>query len=425
MALFSASSRARFPWRTTWHVLRTRFHEDRLGAAAGSLTFTTVISLVPLLTVGLAIFSAFPVFSRLEATLQKWLLQSLVPDHIARQVSNYLLQFASKAGQIGWVGALFLLLTALAMVLTIDRKLNEIWRVRTPRPLGQRLLVYWASLTLGPLLLAVSLTLSSYAVSASRGWVSAVPGGLWLALNITEFAVVVLGVAALYRYVPNARVRFSHALLGGLLVALGLEGAKNLLGWYLALVPTYSVVYGTFATVPIFLVWIHLVWMIVLLGAVVVACLPTLQEGVERQGGSPGWTLQLALEVLAELHTLQDEPERGLDTGVLLARLRVDPQQLADALAALQALDWVGQLAEEQGRHVLLVRLAHTPLSPLLQHCLLAQTPATQALWHRSHWHQLHVADVLPGADTADTAAAPGADVAPDLHHLGALSPLA
>jgi hypothetical protein len=85
----------------------------------------------------------------------------------------------------------------------------------------------------------------------------------------------------------------------------------------------------------------------------------------------------------------------------------------------------VGQLAEEQGRHVLLVRLAHTPLSPLLQHCLLAQTPATQALWHRSHWHQLQVADVLPGADTADTAAAPGADVAPDLHHLGALSPLA
>jgi len=401
MDFFSASARSHFPWRTTWHAVRTRFHEDRLGAAAGSLTFTTVISLVPLLTVGLAIFSVFPVFSRLEATLQKWLLQSLVPDHIARQVSNYLLQFASKAGQIGWMGALFLLLTALMMVLTIDRKLNEIWRVRTPRPLGQRLLVYWASLTLGPLLLAVSLTLSSYAISASRGWVSAVPGGLWLALNITEFAVVVLGAAALFRYVPNARVRATHALLGGVLVALGLEAAKNLLGWYLALVPTFSLVYGTFATVPIFLVWIHLVWMIVLLGAVVVACLPTLLEGVERQGGSPGWTFQLALEVLGTLHTVQDRPERGWDTDALLARLRVDPQQLTDALVVLQTLDWVGQLAEDQARHVLLVRLQHTPLSPLLRQCLLADTPTTQLLWRSSHWHQLQVADVLPGLDGA------------------------
>ena len=148
--------------------------------------------------------------------------------------------------------------------------------------------------------------------------------------------------------------------------------------------------------------------------------------GRARMWGSLGWAVAtffagLLFNINPQLNFLVASCS-GLVFFILLARLRVDPQQLADALAALQALDWVGQLAEEQGRHVLLVRLAHTPLSPLLQQCLLAQTPATQALWHRSHWHQLQVADVLPGADTA---AAPDADLAPDPHHLGALSPLA
>ena len=116
----------KFPWRNTAMTLRERFGEDRLGVTASSLTFTTTISLVPLFTVALAIFSAFPMFARLQSQLQSWLLKSLVPDNIAQPVLSYLNQFAAKAGQMGWAGALALLVTALALILTIDRKLNDI-----------------------------------------------------------------------------------------------------------------------------------------------------------------------------------------------------------------------------------------------------------------------------------------------------------
>ncbi|MFN3496419.1 MAG: YihY family inner membrane protein, partial [Hydrogenophaga sp.] len=131
-----------FPWPTTALTLRERFREDRLGITASSLTFTTTISLVPLFTVALAIFSAFPMFGRLQDSLQRWLVQSLVPENIAKQVLSYLNEFAGKAGQMGWAGALVLLVTALALILTIDRKLNDIWRVRQSRSLTQRVLVY-------------------------------------------------------------------------------------------------------------------------------------------------------------------------------------------------------------------------------------------------------------------------------------------
>jgi len=246
-----------FPWANTAITLRERFREDRLGITASSLTFTTTISLVPLFTVALAIFSAFPMFDRLQVTLQRWLVQSLVPPDIAKQVLSYLNQFAGKAGQMGWAGALVLLVTALALILTIDRKLNDIWRVRQSRPLTQRILVYWAVLTLGPLLLAGSLTVTSFVLGASRGVVSTMPGGVRLLLESVQLAIVTFGIAALYRYVPNTRVRWSHALIGAFFVAAGLELAKKLLAVYLAQVPTYSVVYGTFATVPILLIWFY------------------------------------------------------------------------------------------------------------------------------------------------------------------------
>ena len=389
-----------FPWRNTALTLRERFQEDRLGVTAGSLTFTTMISLVPLFTVALAIFSAFPMFARMETLLQKWLVQSLVPDNIARQVSNYLMQFSHKAGQMGWLGAVFLLVTALALILTIDRKLNDIWRVRSLRPLPQRVLVYWALLTLGPLLLAMSLSLSSYAMSASRGWVGPMNQELRWLLDALEFGLVVLAMAAVYRYVPNASVRWRHALLGGLLVALAMEGARKLLVWYLAKVPAYSIVYGTFATLPILLVWIYLAWVIVLLGAVVVAYLPSLLSGIARRGDGPGWHFQLALEMLGLLQQARQGPERGCSLAAMAQRLRVDPLQLEAPMEALLALDWVGQLDEddEAPRCVLLVSPAQVPLAPLVARLLLPDEAGMGPFWQASRWHDQTLADALPPA---------------------------
>jgi membrane protein len=385
----------RFPWRITALTLRERFREDRLGLTASSLTFTTTISLVPLFTVALAIFSAFPVFGRLQSTLQRWLVESLIPDDIARQVLGYLGQFAAKASQIGWVGGLFLLVTALTLVLTIDRKLNDIWRVRTPRPLMQRILVYWAVLTLGPLLLGASLSVTSYALSASKGVVAALPGGVRFLLNTLQFALVMVGVAGLYRYVPNTRVRGSHALVGGLFVASGLELAKSVLAWYLAKVPTYSVVYGAFATVPILLVWFYLAWVIVLLGAVVAAYLPSLLAGIARRGNSPGWRFQLALEALAQLQAVRESPQHGLDLEVLAQTLRVDLLQLEEPVETLVALDWVARLDEEQARYVLLRDPAGLPLAPLAERLLLPSSGGTEAFWAASGLPQMTVAQAL------------------------------
>lgn len=383
----------RFPWRNTALTLRERFREDRLGVTASSLTFTTTISLVPLFTVALAIFSAFPMFARLQTTLQRWLVESLVPDNIAKQVLSYLNQFAAKAGQIGWVGALILLGTALALILTIDRKLNDIWRVRTPRPLTQRVLVYWAVLTLGPLLLAASLAATSYALSGADGVVRS--GSVRVLLDSLQFALMTGGMAALYRFVPNTQVRWSHALVGGFFTAGALELAKGVLAWYLGKVPTYSVVYGTFATVPILLVWFYVAWVIVLLGAVVAAYLPSLLSGIARRGNYPGWRFQLALETLVQLQAVREAPARGLGLSALAQALRVDPLHLEEPVGALVALDWLGRLDEEDERYVLLQDPANLPVAPLAQRLLLPDSPSTEAFWAVSGLRAMTVAQAL------------------------------
>ncbi|TSE36766.1 YihY family inner membrane protein [Tepidimonas fonticaldi] len=385
-----------FPWRTTWLTLRERFAQDRLAVAAGSLTFTTTISLVPLVTVALAVFALFPAFGAMEQRVQRWMVEALVPDHIARQVGRYLWQFASQAGQIGLGGAVVLLVTALALVLTIDRQLNDIWRVPRLRPLAQRVLVYWAVLTLAPLVLALMLSASSYALSVSRGWLPAAHQGVRWALDAAGFVALALGMAALYRYVPNAQVRLRHALAGGVFVALAFELAQQALAWYLRTVPTYSAVYGTFATVPILLVWLYLVWLIVLLGAVIVAYLPFLLAGVARRGGTPGWPFQLALELLAELQASRTGERPGLALEALARRLRVDPLHLQQPLRALQALGWVGRLSDEEGRWVLLVDLHQRRLAELARVLWLAQDEATAGVWRALPLEATTVAAVLP-----------------------------
>ena len=385
----------RFPWRNTALTLRERFREDRLGVTASSLTFTTTISLVPLFTVALAIFSAFPMFARLQTTLQRWLVESLVPDNIAKQVLSYLNQFAAKAGQIGWVGALFLLVTALALILTIDRKLNDIWRVRTPRPLAQRIMVYWAALTLGPLVLAASLAGTSYVLAATNGVVR--NGSFSLLLDSLQFVLMITGMAALYRFVPNTRVRWPHALVGGLFTASALEIAKSVLVWYLGKVPTYSLVYGTFATVPILLVWFYVAWVIVLLGAVVVAYLPSLLSGIVRRGNSPGWRFQLALESLALLQSVRQTDARGMSLEALAQTLKVEPLHLEEPIGAMVALDWLGRLDEEEARYVLLLDPSHLPVAPLAQRLLLPDVPSTAAFWSVCRLRDLRVDQVLNG----------------------------
>lgn len=388
-----------FPWKSTALKLGERFREDRLSLTASSLTFTTTIALVPFFTLALAIFTAFPMFNQVQGALQTWLVQSLIPDAIARQVLGYLTQFAGKASRLGTAGLAALVLTAFALILTIDRTLNSIWRVRRPRPLAQRVLIYWAVMTLGPLLLGASLSISSYVVSASRGLVGAMPGGMRIGLDLFEFLLLSAGLAALYRYVPNTHVRTRHAWAGALFAATGIVLAKKLVTLYFGVVPTYSMVYGVFATLPILLVWIYVAWVVVLLGAVIAAYLPSLLIGGGRDGAGAGWQFQLALEVLQQLHQARATARHGLSLPELARQLRVDPLQLEPLLELLVGLDWVGRVNEveddERTRYLLLADPGSTALEPLLRNLLLAPSEAMAALWRASRLSAVSLKDVV------------------------------
>ena len=391
---------SRFPWRDTLATLRVRFRDDRMGLSASSLTFTTSIALVPFFTVALAVFTAFPMFGRLQGALEAWLVKSLIPDNIARQVLGYLTQFSGQASKLGGVGLAVLLLTAISLILTIDRTLNGIWRVRTPRPLAQRLLIYWAAITLGPLVLAASLAVSSYVLSASRGLVGDLPISLRFLLDVFQFFLVAGSMAALYRFVPNTYVRWAHAWSGGLFVAAGLEIAKRGIAIYLSAVPTYSLVYGAFATLPILLVWIYVSWLIVLMGAVIAAYLPSLMAGTLRRGSAHGWQFQLAIEVLQQLDRARSTPRMGLGASQLADQLQVDMLQLEPVLETLAALDWIGQLKDAQGsaeesRYLLLVNPDATALEPLMQQLLLDKAPSMHKLWEKASWPSLQLRDAL------------------------------
>lgn len=376
----------RFPWGAFYNTLRERFREHRLGQAAGSLTFTTTIALVPLFAVTLSVLTAFPMFGKFQLDLQRWLVESLVPDSIARQVLGYLTQFSSKASRLGAVGFLVLVASAVMLMFTIDRSLQTIWRVRKSRSLAQRALLYWAAITLGPVIMAGSLALMSYVVSVSRGVVSAMPGSLHLLLDSLELTLLVGGVSALYRFVPNTQVPWPHALVGGLWVTVATEVARQLLTYYLGHMPTYSAVYGAFATVPILLVWIYTAWVIVLSGAVLVASLPSLLSIPLRQLDAPGARFELALEVLQRLQSAREAGAGGLEIRDLATQLRVDPLVLEEVLEGLRNLDWVGEVAHEARatvRWVLLVEPARTSLQPLIEQQLLASGHHSQALLAR------------------------------------------
>ncbi len=388
----------RWPWRDTLATLAQRFREDRLGLTASSLTFTTTIALVPLMTVTLALFNAFPVFGPFRRALENQFLQGLVPEGIAGPVLENLTKFALKANRLGTLGLVILVMTALSLMLTIDRTLNALWRVRQPRPIAQRVLVYWAAATLGPLLVGISLSLTSYLIAAGQDWVSVRPaGGVGVLLAGLEFLMVGGFAAALFHYVPNTSVRWAHALAGGAFVAVGLEVAKGLLGWYVGQVPGYTRVYGAFAALPIFLIWLYMVWLIVLFGAVIAAYAPSLQMRVRRLPEGPGSAFELALMVLRLLDAARGPAaSHGLDAATLARRLRLDPLQLEPTLGLLVTLDWIARLDEaEPPRYVLLVDPARTPAAPLIAQTLLGRGEASAAFRRAAGLDRLSLAELI------------------------------
>lgn len=389
-----------FPWRQMMRTLWQRFREVRLGMTASSLTFTTVLALVPLFTLGLAIFTAFPIFAKVQDQLQRWLIDSLVPESISRQVLGSLTQFSKKANRLGLVGLVAVVMTSLALLVTIDRTLGQIWRVSRQRPWAQRVLIYWAGLTLGPLFLGGSLAISSYLftgyLSDYADWL---PVTVRSMLDLVEFGLLAATVTGLYYYLPNTRVDWRHALIGGVAVALGLELAKNLLAIYLAQMPTYSAIYGAFSAVPILLVWIYVAWVVVLLGAVLTASLPEIGRQAKRQADGPGWSFRLSLEVLKLLNDARLTSPQGLSLNDMASQLQIEHRHAIRVFDALNELGWIGRIeqanAKAESNWVLLIDVTATPLSALAEKLWLARPKGVDLLWQQAQIDQLKVADVI------------------------------
>jgi membrane protein len=390
-----------FPWRQIAGVLARRFQEARLGVSAGSLTFTTMLAIVPLFAVGLAVFAAFPLFGKFQDTIQRWLVESLVPESIARQVLSYLTQFSRKASRLGSVGLVAVLMSAVFLMVTIERTLGQIWGLQRQRPLPQRVLLYWSAITLGPLFLGASLAITSYVVTASRDVVDVLPGSIRWLLDSFEFVLLTACVSGLYFYVPYTRVRWRHAITAGFLVAGALELAKKGMAIYLLQVPTYSLIYGAFAALPILLVWIYVTWLLVLLGAVLAASLPELGRPELRKPDGAGWSFRLALEVLAELNAAKASEQRGISTHEMAVRLRVELSELRQVMEVLQSLDWVGRLSEQndlgQSRQVLLVDPERVTVAPLADRLMVLRGPATEPMWQEMRLDQIRLVQLLPG----------------------------
>lgn len=396
-----------FPVRSIAMMLWERLRKDQLGLTAGSLAFTTLLALVPLFALALSAFTAFPAFSHLEAELQQWLIKNLIPNSIAEQVISHLTQFAGKARQLGIIVLAGLMAIAIFLMLTIDKTLNRIWHASHERPLGQRILMYLAAITLGPLALGISLATTSYLVTVSRGWLPHLPGSIDFAFASIHFFLMTTGITLLYHSVPNVPVRWQHALTGAVFATLFLSLARQGLGLYLSVMPGYSIIYGTFATLPIFLLWIYMVWLIVLLGAVIAAYLPSLLSGAVHRDNKPGWEFQLATDVLRTLAHARRNTARGLTCSQLIQILQTDVLQLTPVLNVLIRLDWIGELVtrnkNDEPRLVLLVEPDRVPLSPLIERLLLAPGQSLEAVWNNKPLRDLTLMDITNTTNTSLT----------------------
>ena len=259
-----------FAWRVA-----ARMRAIGLARAAASLSFTTLLALVPLATVALTFVTRFPLFQQWLDTLERFLLQHMLPATAETVVHHYIREFTENAASLTGVSILFIAVTASMATATIEREINLIFRIERRRPLGRRIVVYALGVTVGPVLVGASLSLTTWLLAHSLAALPLDAPYAALLLKPLPLAFTTAALTLLYAVVPAQRVAWRHALIGAALAALAFEGAKHGFAFYLTQVPTYRVVYGAVAVLPVFLIWIYLCWLIVLAGAAITA---TLQE---------------------------------------------------------------------------------------------------------------------------------------------------
>ncbi len=353
-------------------LLTARFFKHKGPANAGSLAYTSLLSLVPLMTVVLAVFSAFPVADRVSEVIQHFIFDNFVPASGAA-VQGYLEEFSANAGKMSGVGTVALLAVALLLMEAIDSTLNDIWEVRRKRSLLKKFMIYWAVLSLGPVLIAFSVLASSYLTSlpiiseaAATGWGHRLLGWIPVAASALAFGL-------LYWLVPNRFVKGWHAMLGGLLAAWLFELAKNGFALYVTTFPSYQTIYGAMAAIPLFLIWLYVTWLVVLLGAEFTHCLGIFRHE-SSLGKGPGSKLEAVIGVLQDLGQAQE-------SGVALSSrvLSVHHAHIEALLHEMQSKKLVQRT--EKGRWVLTRSLQHLSLYQLFREMNCSLPTPGEAGW--------------------------------------------
>lgn len=285
--------------RLAAHVWR-HFGEDRLFDEAASLSYTSLLSMVPLLAVVFGVASAFPVFQEWSDQLQSFIFSNFVPAS-GGQIQSYLAGFLSSVGKLTLTGTVVLIITALFLMVRIERTFNLVWRVPAARSIRNRVIMYWAVLTLGPLALGAAI-----ALSAQPMFEQVVQGAThdtgWRGIGV--FGLSWLAFTLMFVLVPNRHVNISHALVGALLSAILFSVAKKAFVAFVASA-SFNVIYGALAAIPVFLFWLYLVWIVILLGASLAASLTTFNDRKVDWGWPVKWEFLLAYRMLGLLWKAQ------------------------------------------------------------------------------------------------------------------------
>lgn len=353
MTPLSLYSRYRsFSWsqvRDLFRFATRRLKEEHLPEVAGSLTFTTVLALVPIVTIAFAIFTIFPVFNTFRASLEAYFIQNLMPKTIANNILGYLNQFAAKSKGLSAIGGVFLFATAAMTLSMIDRVFNQIWRVKETRPLPQRILVYWAIVTLGPLLIGMSFSITSFLFTATSGAVMQRSGLGAVVYTLVSVSLTTGAFTLLYIAIPNRAVDWRDAIWGGFLAGVAFEIAKRLFAVYITKFPTYTVIYGAVAAIPIFLIWIYLFWMITLSGALLAAALPVVKYERWWHQPTPGSEFVDAMAILRVLHDARTAKAfAAVDARAIRAMTRLGFDESEGLLSRMLETGWVGRIREER-----------------------------------------------------------------------------
>ncbi len=368
---------ARLGWRFSRYVVLRFLDDDGLRLAAG-LSYTSLLALVPMIAIALAILAAFPAFDEAREQLRQ-AVYALFPPGGQVDIGSHYDAFLRNASELTAPGVVGLAVTALLLLNNIDAVLSKIFREAEPRSAALRFLVYWAMLTLGPLLIGASLSLSSYVFAlAQLGGFGEFAGGAVIASRLAAIALAALGFALIYLVVPHRPVAWAHALAGGLVAALLLELLKYVFGLYIAHFRAYEALYGALAALPVFLLWLYLAWSVVLLGAEAAAGLPEWRYAAARGAtlSRPGEKLALGLAVLERLQAAAEDGRRVTQAG-LHRGLPATPTEVDLLVSRLKRARIVERA--NRGRVLLARDLRHLNFAELLE--ALEVAPAPQRRW--------------------------------------------